>query len=212
MTEPLKLHTLGAATDKMGQAMGRAFRSEPNFIYMLPRTNRRERPLSWFFGRFVAKLGLEHGEVYTVQEGAGGAIWFGPGETPSARSSLRAGLLMMPLHFGLKGTERSAELGRYLAARREALTPQPHLYLVALGVDPERQGQGLGRALLRPGLERADSEAKVCYLETFLERTAEFYGGLGFEVVRQDALPGGPAFWCMRREPRGQVVKKLALR
>ena len=204
MTEPLKLHTLGAATDKMGQAMGRAFRNEPNFVYMLPRTNRRERPLSWFFGRFVAKLGLEHGEVYTVQEGAGGAIWFGPGETPSAGSSLRAGLLMMPLHFGLKGTERSAKLGRSLAARREVARATASPVLGGARGGPGASGAGvLGRALLRPGLERADSEARVCYLETFLERTAEFYGGLGFEVVRQDALPGGPAFWCMRREPRG---------
>ena len=183
--------------------MGRAFRDEPNFRHMLPHMDEREKALSWFFGRFVAKLGLLHGEVWTVGEGTGGAIWFAPGETPSPLSSLRAGLLMMPLHFGLEGTKRSASLGAYLAARREELAPEPHLYLAALGVDPEHQGRGLGRALLRPVLERADDEATPCYLETFLERTAGFYSRFGFEVVRQDAIIGGPTFWCMRREPQG---------
>ena len=183
--------------------MSRAFRDEPNFKYMLPNTSRRERALSWFFGRFVAKLGLEHGEVYTVQEGAGGAIWFAPGRSPSPLSSLRAGLLMMPFHFGVEGTQRSAELSSYLAMRRKELMPRPHLYLVALGVDPDYQGRGLGRALLQPVLERADREATPCYLETFLERTVEFYSQLGFEVMHRDAVPGWPAFWCLRREPRG---------
>ena len=110
---------------------------------------------------------------------------------------------MMPFHFGLEGTKRSATLGNYLAARRAELMHEPHLYLVALGVDPEQQGRGLGRALLRPVLERADDEMTLCYLETFLERTAGFYSRLGFEGVHQDAITGGPTFWCMRREPQG---------
>lgn len=159
--------------------------------------------MGWFFGRFVARLGLLHGEVWTIEEGAGGAIWFAPGETPSLLSSLRAGVLTMPFHFGLEGMKRSASLGAYLAARRAELMPEPHLYLVALGVDPAEQGRGLGRALLRPVLERADAEATPCYLETFLERTASFYSRLGFEVVHRDTIPNGPAFWCMRREPWG---------
>ncbi len=96
---------------------------------------------------------------------------------------------MTPFHFGLEGTRRAADLGNYLAARREELMPEPHLYLVALGVDPKEQGRSLGRALLRPVLERADGDMTLRYLETFLERTASFYSRLGFEVVAKTRRP-----------------------
>ena len=185
----------------MGSAMGTAFRNEPNFAYMLPGVGQRERPLSWFFGSFVAKLGLSHGEVYTTPEARGGAVWFAPGQTPSALDSVRAGLLEMPFHFGLRGTQRAAKLGDHLESLRGDLAPEPHWYLVALGVSPDVQGRGLGRSLLQPVLGRADADNTPCYLETFLERGAAFYGRLGFEVVRTDTVPGGPDFWCMKRTP-----------
>lgn len=197
MPKPVRVFSLNVQTERMGVALGRAFRDEPNFCCMLPAAEQRERPLSWFFGT-VAKLGLEHGKVYTVREGLGGAVWFAPGQTPSSSSSLRSGLLA----FGLRGTRRSAALGGYLDGLRVELAPEPHWYLVALGVDPDVQGRGLGRALLQPVLERADRDGVTCYLETFLERTAAFYRRLGFEIVGEDAVPGGPGFWCLKREPQ----------
>ncbi len=42
---------------------------------------------------------------------------------------------------------------------------KPHYYIPAIGVRPEFQGRGLGTALLRPTLERCDSEGLPAYLE-----------------------------------------------
>ena len=76
-------------------------------------------------------------------------------------------------------------------------------YLLTLGVDPPRQGRGIGSALMRPVLTRADAEGLPCYLETEKERNVRFYGKHGFEVVAQGEGPaGGPAFWTMKREPQ----------
>lgn len=53
--------------------------------------------------------------------------------------------------------------------------PDPHWYLMVLGVDPELQGQGVGSAFVREGFAYADREARPCYLETSQPRNVAFY-------------------------------------
>lgn len=197
------LHAVNQQVEQMGWAMARAFLHEPNFTYMLPAEGDRERALAWFFGAFVARLGLRYGGVYVAPGGAGGAVWMRPGAGTSFWGTLRAGLLAMPFRFGLGPTRRSAAFGAYIEQVRKVAAPPLHWYLVALGVAPEQQRRGIGAALLRPVLQRADADRMSCYLETFRARTVEFYERFGFSVVRQDAIPnGGPSFWCMARTPR----------
>ena len=79
---------------------------------------------------------------------------------------------------------------------------EPHWYLAFLGIEPSEQGKGLGSALLRPVLERCDSEGTPAYLETSNERNLPFYQRHGFEVVQQCGIPDGPHFWGMWRVAR----------
>jgi predicted N-acetyltransferase YhbS len=78
---------------------------------------------------------------------------------------------------------------------------RPHLYLAVLGVDPGRQGDGVGSALIRPGLELCDREGLPAYLETGKERNLAFYGRHGFRVTEELTLPKGPPIWLMWRDP-----------
>jgi ribosomal protein S18 acetylase RimI-like enzyme len=84
----------------------------------------------------------------------------------------------------------------------ERLVPEPHWYLMILGVDPPHQGRGVGGTLIRPTLARADAEGVRCYLETAKERNLAFYRRHGFEVAAEDDVPDGPHVWMMTREPR----------
>jgi ribosomal protein S18 acetylase RimI-like enzyme len=82
--------------------------------------------------------------------------------------------------------------------------PEPHWYLLIVGVDPALQGKGLGSALVKEGLARADDTRCPCYLETSEERNLAFYERLGFVVVGTAPLgKGAPPGWAMRREPQG---------
>jgi GNAT superfamily N-acetyltransferase len=69
-----------------------------------------------------------------------------------------------------------------LAAMASLAPAEPHWYLDVLAVRPERQGTGLGRDVLRPGLARADIERVGCYLETGRPENLGFYRAAGFEV------------------------------
>ena len=81
-----------------------------------------------------------------------------------------------------------------------------HWILQLIGVEPGRQGAGLGTMLLRPVLERADQGGEECYLETLEERNLPFYARLGFDVT-SDALESasGLRYWCCVRQPASRA-------
>ena len=188
---------------QLGYGLCQAFYDEPNFTSIFPDTRVRQVALPWFLGRFVIRLGLSYGAVFTANEVDGAAVWLHPNTMIPLRGALRTGLLLMPFRFGWQSFRRSTRLGGYLERIRQQSAPTQHWYLMALGVTPSRQGAGLGRALLQPVLIRANAEQVPCYLETFTERNVQFYEKLGFTVVVHDHIPGGgPSFWTMVRTPQ----------
>jgi GNAT superfamily N-acetyltransferase len=83
----------------------------------------------------------------------------------------------------------------------EAVHPSsPHWYLSLLGVDPNRQGIGVGSALLDAWLASVDCEAAASYLETDREENLGLYRGVGFAVQQRIEVLGTPV-WCMWRPP-----------
>ena len=78
-----------------------------------------------------------------------------------------------------------------------------HLYLVFLGVAPGAQGRGLGGALLRERLVRADAEGLPAYLEASSPRSRLLYERNGFRDTGDPIqLPDGPPIWPMWRAVR----------
>jgi ribosomal protein S18 acetylase RimI-like enzyme len=80
---------------------------------------------------------------------------------------------------------------------------EPHYYLLALGVEPDLQGRGLGTKLMAPVLERCDREQVPAYLESSKERNVPLYERNGFKVTEEFVVPnGGPKIWLMWRDPK----------
>jgi GNAT superfamily N-acetyltransferase len=80
---------------------------------------------------------------------------------------------------------------------------EPHWYLATLGTEPAHQGQGIGSALLRSLLTRADDEGVPAYLESSKDRNVPLYARFGFEVIDEyRSKVGSPPIWRMWREPR----------
>jgi GNAT superfamily N-acetyltransferase len=78
---------------------------------------------------------------------------------------------------------------------------------MVVGVIPPRQGQGFGRALLRPVLDRADAEGLPCYLETAQPGNVAFYQKLGFDIIADMVEPrSGLRLWTFRRNMRVDLI------
>ena len=160
---------------------------------------RRQLGLHSFFTSQINRQYLPGGHVYTTEDQAGAAVW---GSPDRHRSGLAELLQLLPTAPFLLSARAIRALR--LLFEVDSLHPnEPHWYLATLGTVPERQGQGVGAALLQPVLALADEEGMPAYLESSKERNVPFYSRFGFEVVEElHSKVGSPPLWRMWREPR----------
>ena len=192
-----------AARAAASTALARAFYHDPMFVYLLPEAKTRGGNLRWFLAHGL-NVGHLFGRTETVLldgQPVGAAVWVRPGQTDlRPLQMLRAGFGALPIRFGLGGVRRFASLAESTEAAHHLAVPEPHWYLLILGVDPARQRAGVGGALIRHGTARADADGVPCYLETMNEANLPFYHRAGFRVVHEAAVPGGGLrVWALRR-------------
>ncbi len=201
---PDATHLKESQLDDAGEALGRAFFDDPLMTYILPDEETRSKKLTWFM-RTGAKYGQLYGEVHTTPESVdGAACWIPPGEADMSMFRMaRAGMLLVPFKLGLGAFRRFLNVNDFMEELHKRDMPEDHWYLMLLGVDTGKQGQGVGSSLVAPMLARADAEGLPCYLETMKEINVAFYEKHGFHVVVEDDLPkGAPHFWTMKRPAR----------
>ena len=178
----------------LASVLARAFYDDPVARFSHPLARRRlARMRFWFTGRLRTLLA---DELVFCDEGAerGAALW-----APPDRWQLPPGEMVRTVRLvNLRAPQMVAGFHRV-----EKLHPrEPHFYLSVLGVDPSDQGSGVGSELMRPMLERCDSEGVGAFLESSKERNIAFYARHGFRVTSEVRFPGGPSLWLMWRDPR----------
>jgi ribosomal protein S18 acetylase RimI-like enzyme len=65
-----------------------------------------------------------------------------------------------------------------------------HWHVGPIGVHPERQGRGIGKALLAAFLDIADAQGSPAYLETDVDKNVALYEKFGFKVIEQEDISG----------------------
>src|SRR5512135_3692806 len=143
-----------------GQVLSRAFFNDPMMLYYLPNPEVRQVVLPVFM-RIMTRYCLAHGEVWTTPALDGLACWLPPGRTETSSWGLvRAGLGVVPLRAGWNFLRQPRPDGspplslRQLLQRvsqaegrldeiHKEIVPGKHWYLMTLGVEPDRQGQGI---------------------------------------------------------------------
>jgi GNAT superfamily N-acetyltransferase len=186
-----------ADVDRLAVALARAFADDPVTRWVYASDRRRPFWSQRFFAWQLRRL-LPQDVSWTTEDGAGGAaLWALPGRwREDARDTL--GLLRLTLPGVLPRLPRVLRGLGQVELRHPA---ERHLYLAVLGVDPDRQGAGVGSQLIRPGLDLCDRERLPAYLETGKEANLAFYGRHGFHVLDRLELPKGPPVWFLWREP-----------
>lgn len=192
---PVQHHDVGP----LAGALTRAFADDPVTRWVYGGEPATTRWSQRFFAWQLERL-LPQDVSWTTADGAGGAaLWALPDQwRESARETL--GLVRQTFRGVLP---RLPRILRGLGQVEVRHPSERHLYLAVLGVDPQRQGQGVGSQLIRAGLDLCDREHLPAYLETGKEQNLAFYGRHGFTVVDRLELPKGPPVWFLWREPAG---------
>jgi GNAT superfamily N-acetyltransferase len=172
----------------------RAFASDPPCRWMYP----DERQYRKHFPAFAKAFGGEaiaQRSAVTTRGFDGAALWLTPGSAPDEDALARLIDQSVPEHRRADVFALFAEMGRQHPL-------EPHWYLPLIGVEPVRQGHGIGAALLRPVLEACDATHLPAYLEATSSRSVLLYRRHGFEPVGVIEVGGCPPIVPMLRLPK----------
>jgi len=185
-----------------GGVLSRAFLDDPLWLALISDPQTRQTKLAQMFTGLAKATAAANGVAETTPGLEAVALWLAPGKELGWWPMVRSGMAMPRFVMTLPARDRRRMMAvlRQGDQRRRELMPRPHWYLEAIGVEPERQGAGVGSGLVGAGLRRADLDNTPVYLETQTERNVTFYEHLGFDVVEQTVATGlDLPLWLMIR-------------
>jgi GNAT superfamily N-acetyltransferase len=171
--------------------------ADPAMAWVYPDAGRRPEILAALFRLALADL-LQAGHVDVVRvddQIVGVAAWLPPGAFPVPwRRQLRSGPAFARLVA--RAPVATPRLMRFLSAATSAFPAEPRWQLNVVGVRPDRQGRGVGTALVG---HRMYAVANRIHLETWNPANLPFYGRFGFAVAATDEPlgPDGPRRWTL---------------
>jgi ribosomal protein S18 acetylase RimI-like enzyme len=184
-------------TVRLAASLARAFDDDPIVNWLVRKDKKRTQGIELLFQTCISDLCLRHENVLMAEDYSGGALWYPP-ETSKVGYARQLSLIpkMIPV-VGWTGLLRLA-----LVMDKE-YPKEKYYYLQFIGVVPENQGKGTGKALMIPILDICDREKCGAFLQCSKENNIPFYRSFGF-VVTKKIFPGteSPPLWLMWRSPK----------
>ncbi|MDI3408663.1 GNAT family N-acetyltransferase [Streptomyces cavernicola] len=173
------------------------FQYDPVSSWVFPDEAHRRKVHGVFMGVFL-DVALSEGWVDVTEDGAAAALWL---HVPAGEAEEEDDTPARMREIADPENERAELVGRLTGAVHPH--DRAHHYLLLIAATPERQGEGLGTALITSVLERCDRTGMPAYLEASSERSRGLYERLGFAPRGEPVqLPDGPRMFPMWREPR----------
>ena len=171
-----------------------AFSGDPIVRWMLPEPQQYLTHAAELVRRFCGRA-FEGESAFAVEGFMGAALWLRPGVGSDDEGMAE---LMQRAVF----EQDQEKVGGFFGAMEEYHPHDPIWYLAMIGVDPARQGSGLGSALLAHALADVDREGKNAYLEATSEGSRDLYARHGFEVTGAIQTADSPPMFPMLRKAR----------
>ena len=175
--------------DKGSEVLSKAFYDYEVFKHILGSEHKKENIK--VITNFIVKYTVLYGEAYATSPEFEGIILFSDFNDYKFTlfRTLRAGLLSL-IKLGKDIGNRFGKYDDFNLKIHNKSIKEPHQYIIGIGVDPEKQGQGFGSKLLTSMLKVAEEKNHPCYLETHGDKNVAIYKKYGFKVVSKDSLPG----------------------
>jgi ribosomal protein S18 acetylase RimI-like enzyme len=136
-----------------------------------------------------------HNSAHCTEDRSGVALWLPPGVHPD--EDVLGALIERTVPPSVSG-----DLFKTLEAMSEYHPDRPHWYLPLIGVDPVRQGNGYGSALMAHAVGQFDRDQCVAYLESTNPRNISLYRRHGFDALGEIEVGTSPPLVPMVRYPR----------
>ncbi len=187
--------------DAAANSLAKAFMNDPLQNYTFPdEQERKERSPAHF--KAGVEYGMKFGEVYITSQAEGAVVCLAPNKTEiTSERAEEGGLTRLPALMGEEQAGRFFSALEFIDPYHKRDVPEPHWYIMILGVDPVHHGKGLGKALLEPVMKKAEANRQPVYLETAQPTNVPFYQKLGFKVLRELVDPqSGLKMWTFLKD------------
>lgn len=171
-----------------------AFATDPVARWMYPDPDQYLEHFPEFVRAFAGKS-FVNGTAYLAPDAGGAALWLGPGVEPNEDS-------LIGLFWHSTSDEVQKDLFPIFDQIGEFRPKERHWYLPMLGVEPSRQGSGIGSALLQHTLANCDADGLPAYLESWNPKNIPLYERFGFELIGTIRSGDAPPLFPMLRQPQ----------
>ena len=175
-------------------ALTLAFSADPVMRWLFPHPSKYLEHFPELMRHFSANS-FSNASAHYVDGFAGAALWLPPNVTFNADA---VGELMLRT----VDEKQHADLFTIFNQMPEYHPHEPHWYLAAIGIDPSRQNQGQGAALIQHALRTCDRNHESAYLESSNPRNISFYRKHGFEVLATLQAGDSPPLTPLYRSAR----------
>jgi ribosomal protein S18 acetylase RimI-like enzyme len=192
--------------EKASETLSKAFYNDPIWSGFIPDDEKRKDMLPLMF-EFSLNYAHKNGTIQLTSENIEGvAVWL---------TEKRADMSFIRIIFSNYFIQMMKKLGKYKKdmkimqktmkvlqkERKKIMKGKKYLYLMALGVNPEYQGNGFGGKLLRRLIEESKRLDVPVYLETETEENVIMYEHFGFKTIKEIDFPKFSFhIWQMIRE------------
>ena len=175
---------LGAAC----KVLGLAFAGNPSTLVVARGDRARAQRITESGARF-AKLGRRYSHVLVAEHRGRIVGVLNALEWPNCQLRMGEKLRMAPSMIWVTGLGVASGFKMMNVWARHDPS-EPHWHVGPVGVHPELQGRGVGKAMLAAFLDMVDHQGLPAYLETDLDRNVRLYEEFGFQVVDQEDISG----------------------
>ena len=170
-----------------------AFASDPQLRFLYPDPLKYQSYAFDFFKAFGGNA-FEQDSAHQAAAFSGVALWLPPDTHPNEED------LVNLIHKSADESKIQTVLS-VLEQQGHYQPDEPHWHLPLIGVDPSKQGNGYGTALLQYGLELIDRQGSIAYLENTNPANRSIYERHGFEELGVIQVDNAPPLFPMIRYP-----------
>jgi len=171
-----------------------AFTADPITRWVLPEPHQ----YLTYFAEFVPLMAagtFDHGGAYCTDDFGAASLWL----PPNVHSDFEA---MAGLAQKAVAERDQEKVFAFMGQMGQYHPTETHWYLPFIGVDPLRQGEGLGSALLQHALKFVDRDKLPAYLEATSPDSRRLYERHGFEAIGKIQTADSPPLWPLLRKPQ----------
>ena len=182
---------------RLSSSLARAFDDDPVINWLVRKDKKRTHGMEVLFQSCISDLCLRHEHVLTTEDYTGGALWYPP---KTSNAGFTKKLSILPKMISVVGWTGLLRLA--MTALDKDSPGENFYYLQFIGVVPENQGNGTGKALMKPILDICDREKCGAFLKCSKETNIPFYKNFGFTVTKKIFFAkNSPPLWLMWRNP-----------